>query len=120
MKGQFFVVATVIMIITLMSLVRYFYDFSSIDLPEIRELGELNYIPFIKDSLNYTVLSFNGDCVKLEEDINNTKNMIENGMIKRGIFLNISYVFNCPPPDVLFNFTIKSAGLYTETVFRSP
>jgi len=120
MKGQFFVVATVIIIITLMSLVRYFYSFSDINLSKIKELSELEYIPYIKQTINDTVFSFNGDCDKLREDLNYTKNFLEGEMIKRGMLLNINYVFNCPPTPTTFTFTIKTSEIYTETTFTTP
>jgi hypothetical protein len=118
MKGQFFVMATVIMILTLMALIRYFYDFSDINLPRLKEISELNYIPFIKESLDDTVASYNGDCNKLQEDLTFTIEFLENKMIGRGMNLNISYQFSCPPP-IVFNFTIRTSKLYTETVFTS-
>jgi hypothetical protein len=119
MKGQFFVMATVIMILTLMALIRYFYDFSEIDLPQIKEISELNYIPFIKETLDDTVASFNNDCNKLQDDLTYTKDFLENKMIERGMNLSINYQFNCPPPNILFNFTIRTSNLYTETLFTS-
>jgi hypothetical protein len=117
MKGQFFVMATVIMIFTLMALIRYFYDFSDINLPKLKEISELNYIPYIKESLNTTVASYTGDCDKLQEDLNATKNFLENEMIKRGINLTINYTGYCPP--IGFNFTIRTSNLYTETAFTT-
>jgi hypothetical protein len=117
MKGQFFVMSTVIMILTLMALIRYFYDFSDIDLPRLKEMSELNYIPFIKEILDDTVASFNGDCDKLQGDLTFTKNFLENRMIGRGINLSITYNGYCPPID--FNFTIRTSNLYTETFFTS-
>ena len=115
--------ATVIMILTLMALIRYFYDFSDINLPKIKEMSELNYIPFIKETLNDTVFSFNGNCNKLQDDLTYTKDFLENKMIGRGINLSINYVFNCPPTTVnpiYFVFTIKTIDTYTETLFSSP
>ena len=120
MKGQFFVVATVIMIIALMSLVRYFYSFSDIGLSKIKEINELEYIPFIKDSLSGTLSTFNGDCSKLRTDLNNTKILMENEMIRRGIYLNVSYQLNCPPATASFNVTMRTANLHTETLFNYP
>ena len=110
--------ATVIMIFTLMALIRYFYDFSDINLPKLKEISELNYIPYIKDSLNSTVASFLGDCDKLQDDINATRIFLENEMIKRGMNLTINYTGYCQP--IGFNFTIRTSNLYTETVFTSP
>lgn len=119
MKGQFFVMATVIMILTLMALIRYFYDFSDINIPRLKEMSELNYIPFIKETLIDTVNSFNGDCNKLQDDLTNTKDFLEKKMIGRGMNLNITYQFSCPPP-INFNFTIRTTNLYTETAFTTP
>jgi hypothetical protein len=115
MKGQFFIVATVIMVITLMALVRYFYGFSGINLQGIKEKSELNYIPFINDSLNEVLDSFNGDCDKLRTDLEYTKKFLENSMIKRGMNLDIEYSFSCPPPTASFDFMIKSSDIYIET-----
>jgi hypothetical protein len=117
MKGQFFVMSTVIMILTLMALIRYFYDFSDIDLPRLKEISELNYIPFIKETLDDTVDSFNGDCSKLQDDLTFTKEFLENRMIGRGINLSITHSGYCPPID--FSFTIRTSNLYTETFFTS-
>jgi hypothetical protein len=117
MKGQFFVMATVIMIFTLMALIRYFYDFSDINLPKLKEISELNYIPYIKDSLNSTVNSHTGDCDKLQDDLNFTKIFLESEMIKRGINLTVNYTGYCLP--INFNFTIRTSNLYTETVFST-
>ena len=117
MKGQFFVMATVIMILTLMALIRYFYDFSDINLPKLKEISELNYIPSIKETLIDTINSYNGDCNKLQDDLTFTKDFLENKMIGRGIKTKIDYQFSCPPPDISFNFTIKTSNIYTETIY---
>jgi len=109
--------ATVIMILTLMALIRYFYDFSDINLPRLKEISELNYIPFIKETLNDTVNSFNGDCDKLQDDLTFTKDFLENKMIGRGIRLNITYNGYCPPID--FSFTLSTTDMHTETNFTS-
>ena len=113
-------VATVIMVITLMSVVRYFYSFSDINMPEVKEKSELNYIPFIKDSLSGIIDSYNGDCNKLQTDLNTTKNFLKRSMIERGIVLDIIYNLNCPPPSASFNFTIRTSEFYTETLFTYP
>jgi hypothetical protein len=113
--------ATVIMILTLMALIRYFYDFSDINLPQVSQISELNYISFIKETLNDTVISGNETCGKLQDDLDATKDFLEEKMIGRGINLNITYqILSCPPSNVLFNFTIRSSNLYTETLFASP
>ena len=120
MKGQFFVVATVIMIITLMSLVRYFYGFSAIDLPSIKEISELNYIPFIRESLGSVVDASGEDCAKLQTDLDSAIEFIEDRMISRGVKTIITYnIYDCPSDtrvDFYFNMT---PGIFTETYFST-
>jgi len=122
MKGQFFVIASVIMVYTLMLIIQYFYDFSYINLPELESMDELYFIQYIKNSLNTTVISsYNSsmDCDKLYKDINSTGNFLKNEMISRGINLIISNQITCPPPVVSFNFSLKTPNLYTVTDFIS-
>lgn len=123
MKGQFFVMATVIMIYTLMTLVQYIYDFSDINLVQLKKTGEFYYIQYIKDSLNKTVISSISslDCNKLEIDVNSTENLLKNVMISRGLNLTINHIMNCPStPLVIFNFSLRTPELYTFTEFKSP
>ncbi|MFH0928982.1 MAG: hypothetical protein V1818_01345 [Candidatus Aenigmatarchaeota archaeon] len=105
MKGQFFMVATVIMIITLMSLVRYFYSFSDINLTQLKEMSELEYVPFVKQSLDDVIASYSGDCAKLQTDFDETVVFLENRMIERGIVLDIEYSVSCPSVSFAFNIT---------------
>jgi len=121
MKGQFFVMATVIMIYTLMAMIQYIYDFSDINLVQIKTVTELDYIQYIKDSLNNTVMSSflpNKDYEKVESDINSTIIFLKNKMIERGISLAVRYNFitDCYPNlNVSFIFSIKTSNLYTIT-----
>lgn len=121
MKGQFFVMATVIMIYTLMTLVQYIYDFSDINLLQLKKMSEIYYIQSIKDALNKTVISSNlsQDCNKVEIDVNSTESLLKGSMISRGINLTISHNIVCPS-YVNFNFSLRTAELYTFTEFRSP
>lgn len=124
MKGQFFVMATVIMIYTLMTLVQYIYDFSDINLIQIKKVGEFYYIQYIKDALNKTVVSSNTsqDCSKLGSDINSTESLLKSAMISRGVNLTVNHQINCPTTlsYVDFNFSLATPELYTFTSFRSP
>jgi len=122
MKGQFFVIATVIMIYTLVLVVQYIYDFSDINLTQLEEMGELYYIQYIKEALNKTVLgSYNSslDCNKLTSDIDATKKFLQDEMIRKGINLTITYTKSCPPPTVFFNFSLRTSNLYSITEFTS-
>jgi hypothetical protein len=125
MKGQFFVMATVIMIYTLMTLVQYIYDFSDINLIQLKKVSEFYYIQYIKDALNKTVVSSNSsqDCSKLENDINATESSLKNAMISRGVNLTINHqITTCSQTQlrVDFNFSLTTPELYTFTSFSSP
>jgi hypothetical protein len=128
MKGQFFVMASVIMIFSLVLVIQYFYDFSNINLTELGSMNELYFIQYIKDSLNTTVMSSYSstkNCEKLKNDINLTEIFLKNEMISRGINLTVENLIACPwplsPPDVVveFNFSLKTPNLYTITDFKS-
>lgn len=121
MKGQFFVMATVVMIYTFMTLIQYIYDFSDVNLLQLKKLSEIYYIQYIKDSLNKTVISSNlsQDCNKVEIDVNSTEKLLRDSMIAKGINLTISHNVVCPS-YVNFNFSLRTPELSTFTEFRSP
>ena len=116
--------ATVIMVYTLMAMIQYIYDFSDIDMVQIKKMTELDSIQYIKDSLNQTVISSNSslDCDKVGIDLNSARNFLKTEMISRGLNLTVSYsIVTCPPNvNVAFNFTIRSPNAYTFTQFNSP
>jgi len=131
MKGQFFVMATVIMIYTLMTLTQYLYSFSDINLVQLKKMSEFYYIPEIKNALNETALSSNTslDCSKLNADLNSTENFLKQELISRGITLEVNHSIvtcpqtcppNCPSFNVSFNFSLKTSNLYTFTQFNIP
>ena len=117
MKGQFFVIATVIMVYTLVLVIQYVYDFSDIRLTQLEEMGELDYIQYIKEALNNTAKSSyegSGGCDRLDTDINATKKFLEDEMIKKGISLTINYqIQDCPTTN--FNFSLRTSNLVTKT-----
>jgi hypothetical protein len=119
MKGQFFVISTVIMIYALMTMIQYIYDFSDINLVQLKTMTELDYIQQIKDVLYQTTLSSNSslDCNKVDIDLKSTEDLLEREMISRGISLTISHtILNCPPDiKVDFDFSIKSSNIYIES-----
>ena len=104
-----------------MTLIQYIYDFSDINLIQLKKMYEVNYIQYIKDALNKTTISSNTsqDCSKLEYDINSTENLLRSALISRGVELTINHKINCPS-SVDFNFSLKTSELYTFTQFRSP
>jgi hypothetical protein len=115
--------ATVIMIYTLMTLVQYIYDFSDINLLQLKKMSEIYYIQPIKDALNSTVVSSNAslDCNKLDVDLNSTEGFLKNELIARGVTLITYHKINsCPPSySVYFNFSLRTSELYTYTEFNT-
>ncbi len=121
MKAQFFIIGSVIMVYTLTMMIRYIYGFTYIDLTQLEEMGELYYIKFIKESLINSVNSsfVSRDCNKLEADLNNTISFLKGKMIERGISLEVNYnILSCPPPEIYFNFSLRTSNLYTLTEFK--
>jgi len=125
MKGQFFVMATVIMIYTLMTMIQYIYDFSDINLVQLKTVTEFDYIRYVKDTLDTTVMSSflpGKDYEKVESDIISTIIFLKSKMIERGISLTVrcDLIVDCYPNlNVSFNFSIKTSNLYTVTEFTS-
>jgi len=113
--------ATVIMIYTLMTLIQYIYDFSDINLLQLKTSSETYYIQYIKDVLNKTVISsnLNQDCDKVDIDLNSTETFLKKAMISRGINLMVSHQIFCPS-YVKLNFSLRTPELYTFTEFKSP
>jgi ABC-type antimicrobial peptide transport system permease subunit len=120
MKGQFFIISSVIIVFSLAGLITYVYDFGSIHLTKVSVMGELDYITYIKTVLNKTVHSSysSNDCYKVDMDVNSTIDYLKKELVKKGIILTVNYVRTCPAPDFDFTFNIKTTSLYTETNFR--
>lgn len=104
-----------------MTLIQYIYDFSDINLLQLKKMSETYYIQYIKDSLNKTVISSNlsQDCNKVEIDVSSTEKSLKDSMISRGINLTTSHTVVCPS-YVNFNFSLRTSELSTFTEFRSP
>ncbi len=121
MKGQFFIIASVIIVLSLATLIAYVYDFGSIELTEVGENGPLEQLGYIKTSLNSTVYSSfsSRDCNKLRTDVNSTIKYLKNELSKNGITLTVDYFLElpCPPVDIDFNYSLKTHELFTITEF---
>lgn len=116
MKGQFFIISTVIIVAALIVLVQYLYDYRKVDLTTLEESQELNYIQQVKDNLKSTI--DNSDCTRLEQDLTDTEKFLENQMIKQGITLKITHtIVNCHSS---FEFNISSSGFFSNTKFTYP
>jgi len=117
MKGQFFIISTVIIISALIIIVQYLYDYGRADLTKIQELRELDYIQNIKDTLGNAVKNSiqTWGCSRLENDLDYSITFLKNKLLEKGIKLDVSYTNNCPRVD--FDFNISSSGYFSETSF---
>lgn len=101
--------------------IQSLYAFNDIRITQTEEIVELNYIPYIKDSLIKTgtvsYYSSKGDCDKVRADLNFTQKSLEEEIIKNGVKLTTFYTTNCPSPQIYFNFTLKSQDFYSTTEF---
>jgi len=95
-------------------------DFGNINLTGVGEMGKLKQIDNIKQVLNRTVYSsyVNGDYNKLVIDLDSTANLLEKEFKKKGITLNIEYVYIAP--NITFTFNITTEELFSSTKFGVP
>jgi hypothetical protein len=118
MKGQFFVISTIVIASVLVLIVQYILDFSKIDLTAIEKEQELEYIGQIKTVLRRAAnISYNnGGCNRLDEDLKDAENVIRIELAERGILFNSSHVItSCPTTNFRFNLT--SRNFFSNTVF---
>ena len=119
MKGQFFIISTVIMISALILIMNYLYDYGKIDLTKTEQMQELNYISDIKYSLTSTVktaCATDQDVTHLDRSLNVTENFLKDKLLARGIILNVKHssLLCGATPHAAFSFTITSSDFYIE------
>lgn len=116
MKGQFFIIATIVIISSLSLVVRYLYDFNKVSLTKVEEAYELNYIQQINESLQKTIdssVSTEG-CDRLEADLNYTEKFLKNQLFKKLIILLLAYnIKSCSSVD--FKYSLISSDFATLT-----
>ncbi|MCD6476903.1 MAG: hypothetical protein J7K26_01900 [Candidatus Aenigmarchaeota archaeon] len=125
MKGQFFIIATVIIIASLITITTYFYDYSKIDLTNVYDIQEIEFINDIKDSLIQTAeISYSrSGCLTFENDMIDTENFLKNKLLEKGIILDfIESSKNCPGNngkdyELSYKFTLKSNNFESTTEF---
>ncbi|MEM5785270.1 MAG: hypothetical protein QW469_01890 [Candidatus Aenigmatarchaeota archaeon] len=114
MKGQFFIIAGVL-IVSLISLIfQYFYDFTKINPSLYGNFYERNYIYEIKEMyINVINLS---TCESLEEELKVLENELFLDMISRGILFNGTHSGNCPG-TITIRFSLISEKFNSNTSF---
>ena len=119
MKGQFFIISTVIMISSLILITQYLYDYGKVDLADTREMQELKYIEDIQDTLRSTVLLSckGGTQENLDANLEFTEQFLKSKFLERGMVLDITSQATCTPISGKFNFTIKTNEYEIENSF---
>jgi len=98
------------------------YDFSDINLAQLKKISEIYYIQSIKETLSKVVMSSSIclDCDKLDLDLISTENLLKSEMISRGINLIVNHNITCLRcPVVYFNFSLETSELHTFTEFTT-
>ena len=120
MKGQFFMISTVIMISALVLITHYLYDYGKVDLTQIEQMQELNYIEDIENSLESVArISCDGGSSTLADyNVALTIDQLKNSFIEKGIVLNIiSYGTNCGGGSIEFDMSMDSSEFHIEKEF---
>jgi hypothetical protein len=122
MKGQFFIISTVIVISALVLITQYLYDFGRIDLTRLFEIRETDYIRYVKDSLlitaNTTYLLVGCDAARIDAELLATKVYLADRLIRKGIVLDVDWeIEDC---TVSFSFNLTSPGFRSQTWFSWP
>jgi len=71
MKGQFFIISTVIMVAALIMITQYMYDYGRVDLTQVEQMQELNYIEDVQNTLTRVaqVSCYKGDNFILDDNL---------------------------------------------------
>lgn len=118
MKGQFFIISTVIIIAALALMVQYFYDYSKVDLTKSEQLAEADYVYMIKNTLrNAANISYHQEgCTRVDADLNETEKFFKDQLIKKGISFN---GFHSGCPNVNFQFNLTSNDFNANVTFAA-
>lgn len=123
MKGQFFIIATVIIVASLVAITQYFYDYSKTDLTDIYNVRELQYVQDVKYNLLETArISAMHGCESFSSDMTDAENVLKNKLLEKGIELIFTVNSKaCPgstgPYNLNYNFKIKSSDFESTTRF---
>ncbi len=115
MKGQFFIISTVIMISAMILITLYLYDYGKVDLTSVEQMQELNYIDDIQSSLRSAVeISCDGPDT-LQANLDLAKENLKNSFLEKGIELDIISTGSCA--GMQFTVNMKSSEFDIENIF---
>ena len=108
MKGQFFVISAVIIVLAVFSIYQILSDFEKIDFRKLEEMREPEILMQVKDSLENTAkasISLDPECRLLNEDLTRTEEKLKKWLAENGIIFEYDNKINCPNVEIDFNLT---------------
>jgi hypothetical protein len=124
MKGQFFIISSVIIVYVIIATFQYLSSFGDINLSRVSEMQEVSYISQVNDALSQVIVISNasGGCERIDADLNFTENFLKRELATNGIKLTVSHtITNCPSSaKVHVNFSISDSQTYSFTEFDFP
>ncbi|MBR9682797.1 MAG: hypothetical protein GOV02_03915 [Candidatus Aenigmarchaeota archaeon] len=122
MKGQFFIIATVVIIAAMILLMQYLLDFGASDLTVVEQFRESEYVPQIKQGfiqgINNSLES--GDCDKLAPDLIDMESNFKRELISKGISFNADFNTTSCPTDITVEFNLTTNRFLSKTSFSYP
>lgn len=118
MRGQFFIISSVIIVSALVLITQYLYDFGKMDLSRLAELREPDYIRYVQTALNN---SANTPCDMAGAELNASESLLKTSLAERGIQLTTSHSvgFGGNPSGVRIAFNLTSASFSSQTAFTT-
>jgi len=120
MKGQFFIISTIIMISALFLIVQYLFDFGEIDLTTLENTREYDYNVNVYQTLYETAK--NTDCERSDKDMLYAKEFLTDQLIEKSIKFEMEYVkIGCPTSlqlDIKYN--LSSVNFFSNNSFTYP
>lgn len=121
MKGQFFIISTVIMISALILITNYLYDYGATDLTSIEQMQELNYISDIQNNIRSTaeISCYAGSDELLVKNLDLISENLKKSLLEKGIQFSMITLPISPSctSETYAKFIIKSSEFEIESNF---
>lgn len=114
MRGQFFIISSVIIISAVVIVAQYM---SGLNQGSIDYTGSYTYIHSVQSALNNTAKASSYNCDKLNYDLLGTENFLKQQLKLKGIFLDVRHE-GCP--IVKFSFTLMDNKFNYTTSYTYP
>ena len=114
MRGQFFVISSVIIMTSLVLITQYLHDFGKTNLAAIAELRETDYVRYVQAALENTA---NSSCSNVHVELDAVEELLKTNLAERGIQLTTSHSRTTPFIDM--TFSVASPGFSSQTAFTA-